>query len=114
MQPISNTAMEQFADRSLAELLTVVPDGLACFAKTHANVGLHDCQVTGGGKAAVSPPKFQAVSTTLGNLKTPMTGAYHAIVFRKYGYRHLAGFQYRFNLRFHLLALLRRLGACRT
>ena len=52
-------------------------------------------------------PQFRAVSTLLGHLKT--AGAYHSIVFRKYGHRYLAEFQYRFNRRFNFGVMLRRL-----
>jgi hypothetical protein len=35
----------------------------------------------------------------LGNLKTAITGTYHAFKFAKYGARYLADFQFRFNRR---------------
>jgi ISXO2 transposase-like protein len=45
----------------------------------------------------------------LGNLKTSLSGTYHAFDFAKYGQRYLAEFQYRFNRRFDLRAMLPRL-----
>ena len=45
----------------------------------------------------------------LGNLKTSLSGAYHAFAFRKYAARYLAAFTYRFNRRFELGTLHTRL-----
>jgi len=43
------------------------------------------------------------------NLKNAITGTYHAFDFEKYAYRYLGEFQYRFNRRFDLRSMLRRL-----
>jgi hypothetical protein len=40
----------------------------------------------------------------LGNLKTSLSGTYHAFDFQKYAARYLAAFSYRFNRRFDLRA----------
>jgi transposase-like protein len=109
LRPFTNEAMTEFAAQSLALPLTVVSDGLPCFAALAADGGIHQRIVTGGGKAASAMPQFAAVNTLLGNLKTAMTGAYHAIDFKKYGHRYLAEFQYRFNRRFDLSIILERL-----
>ena len=86
----------------------MVSDGLGCFtAIEHA--GVHERIVTGGGKASVKLPQFQAVNTVLSNLKTAMAGTYHAVKFAKYAHRYLAEVQYRFNRRFDLRAILQRL-----
>ena len=45
----------------------------------------------------------------MSNLKTAMAGTYHAIKFEKYAHRYLAEVQYRFNRRFDLRSILRRL-----
>jgi transposase-like protein len=110
MRPHTNEALMQFAATSLALPLTLVSDGLPCFATIAASGGVHERTVTGGGKAAVQMPQFRAVNTILGNLKTAFTGAYKAFDFAKYGHRYLAEFQYRFNRRFHLGVMLRRLA----
>ena len=109
LRPFTNEAMREFAAASLVLPLTVVSDGLSCFA-TLADGAVHDRTVTGGGKAASALPQFRAVNTILGNLKTAMSGVYHAIKFKKYAHRYLAEFQYRFNRRFDLAAILRRFG----
>ena len=101
-------AVEEFAAKSLVRPLTVVSDGLWCFTAAE-DAGVHQRIVTGGGKASVKLPHFQAVNTVLSNLKTAMAGTYHAIKFAKYAHRYLAEVQYRFNRRFDLSSILRRL-----
>ena len=115
LMPFTTEAMTEFAARSLVRPLTVVSDGLACFLATE-KAGVHERIVTGGGKAAAKVPKFKAVNTVLSNLKTGLSGTYHAFKFAKYAHRYLAEFQYRFNRRFDLRSILSRLVhvACRT
>ena len=48
-------------------------------------------------------PSFKWVNPVLGNLKTTLAGAYHAL---KYAEHYLAGFAYRFNRRFDLRGLV--------
>ncbi len=110
LRPFTNASMTEFAARSLARPLTVVSDGLPWFAAMAADAGDHDRNVTFGGAAAAKHPQFKAVNTILGNLKTALRGACKAFDFSKYGHRYLAEFQYRFNRRFHLGAMLRRLA----
>lgn len=88
---------------------TVISDGLACFnAVTEAGCD-HDKIVCGGGRASVEEPEFYWVNTVLGNLKSALRSTYHAIR-PKYAQRYLAEFQYRFNRRFDLCALIPRLA----
>jgi len=70
---------------------------------------VHERIVTGGGKASVKLPQFRAVDTVLSNLKTALCGTYHAFDFVKYAPCYLAEAQYRFNRRFDLRSILRRL-----
>ena len=76
----------------------------------------HEPTVTGGRAASVKLPQFKAVNTLLGNLKTALSGTYHAFDFVKYAHRYLAEAQYRFNRRFNLASILARLlhAACTT
>jgi hypothetical protein len=113
--PFTKEAVAAFAAKSLVRPLTVVSDGLGCFIATEA-FGVHHRVVTGGGKASVKLPQFKAINTVLSNLKTAMSGTYHAIKFDKYAHRYLAEAQYRFNRRFDLRAILPRLvrAACAT
>ena len=73
------------------------------------NGGVHQRSVIGGGKAASALPQFATVNTLLGNLKTAMTRAHHAIDIKKYGHQYLAEFRYRVSRRFDLSISLKRL-----
>ena len=53
--------------------------------------------------------EFKWINTVLGNLKTSLSGAYHAFNFRKYAARYLAALCYRFNRRIDLRTLHQRL-----
>jgi hypothetical protein len=107
-KPFTKQSVEEFAAKSLVRPLTVVSDGLWCFTATET-AGVHERVVTGGGKASVNLPQFWAVNTVLSNLKTAIMGTYHALKFEKYAHRYLAEVQYRFNRRFDLRSILRRL-----
>ncbi|MCK5189876.1 MAG: transposase [Methylococcales bacterium] len=69
--------------------------------------------VTGGGANSVEVLAFYWINTVLGNVKTAMHGSYHA--FRpKHLPRYPAEFEYRFNRRFKLDALVPRLAHAGT
>jgi ribosomal protein L37AE/L43A len=108
-QPHTAEEVAIFAAQHIATSATVVSDGLWCF-RAAAIVGAgHERVVTGGGKASVNLPQFKAVNTLLGNLKTAISGTYHAFAFAKYAHRYLAEFQYRFNRRFNMRTIFTRL-----
>jgi transposase-like protein len=107
----TKASMQEFFARSTALPLTVVSDGLNCFAMATTLGAVHDREVTGGGKASVALDKFRCVNTLIGNVKTAMTGTYHAIRFAKYAYRYLAEVQFRFNRRYDMPGILRHLLA---
>ncbi|MCA3260216.1 MAG: transposase [Rubrivivax sp.] len=71
---------------------------------------MHEPHVTGGGAASVNHPAFRAVNTALGNIKTSLSGTYHAFAFKKYGQRYLGQIQYLFNRRYRLRSILIRLA----
>jgi len=97
-----------WAKGHLAPGSTVVSDGLACFSAVTDAGCAHQVTVVAGRKPQ-DLPEFQWVNTVLGNLKTSLSGSYHAFNFRKYAARYLAAFAYRFNRRFHLESLHERL-----
>jgi len=108
-------AISGFAKRSLDPDCEVVSDGLACFAAV-ADAGCrHEVIKTGSGAAAARKPAFKWVNTALGNIKAAITGTYRAI-HEKHVPRYLAEFEYRFNRRYDLAAMLPRLtwAAVRT
>jgi len=90
----------------LASSATVISDGLPGFAAVSDVVAAHESHVAGTGKKAAQHPKFRWVNTLLGNLKTALSGTYHAFDFSKYAARYLAEFQYRFNRRFDLASMM--------
>lgn len=102
-------AIEAWASTSLAPTAQVVSDGLWCFQAVTKTAAGHERHVVGGGKEAVQRPEFHWVNTMLGNLKTALSGTYHAIDHAKYAHRYLAEFAYRFNRRFDLAAMVPRL-----
>jgi Zn ribbon nucleic-acid-binding protein len=106
--PFRRSAVAEFCATHLLRPLTVVSDGLDCFTVA-AHAGVHQRIVTGGGKASVREPEFASVNILLGNLKTAITGTYHAFEFAKYASRYLAEFQFRFNRRYRMHAMLPRI-----
>ncbi len=115
-QPFTNDEVAVFAASSIAPTATVVSDGLWCFGAVQIVGATHERVVTGGGRASAELPQFRAINTVLGNLKTALSGTYHAFDFAKYAHRYLAEAQYRFNRRFNLSSILVRLlrAACLT
>jgi transposase-like protein len=110
-----NHAISGFAKRSLDPNCEVVSDGLACFAAVTEVGCRHQVIKTGSGAAAARTPAFKWVNTALGNIKAAITGTYRAI-HQKHVPRYLAEFEYRFNRRYDLAAMLPRLtwAAVRT
>src|SRR5215213_9906998 len=68
----------------------------------------HEVIETGSGAAAARTPAFKWVNTALGNIKAAITGTYRSIS-QKHVPRYLAEFEYRFNRRYDLAAMLPRL-----
>lgn len=107
--PFTKEAIDTWASKSLTATSCVFSDGLKCFAGLDGNVHQHETHVLGGGREGVKHPAFRWVNTMLGNLKTSISGTYHAFKFTKYADRYLGEAQYRFNRRFDLSIILARL-----
>jgi transposase-like protein len=102
-------SIKGWAVRHLRPAGPVYSDGLKAF-RGIADAGCcHRPIVTGSGKKAVRTPAFKWANTLLGNLKTSLAGTFHAIR-DKHVPRYLAQFQYRFNRRYDLAAMIPRLG----
>ena len=101
--------VEIWARRSLVPSSLVVSDGLWCFQAVEAAGCIHQREVVGKKRKSTSMECFSWINTVLGNLKNAITGTYHAFDFEKYAHRYLGEFQYRFNRRFNLGSMLRRL-----
>ncbi len=104
----SGQAIAGFAKRSLEPHSTVVSDGFHCFASVKQAGCSHQVIKTGSGAAAARTPAFKWVNTALGNIKSAITGTYRSIN-RKHVPRYLAEFEYRFNRRYDLAAMIPRL-----
>jgi hypothetical protein len=101
-------AVAIWAKTHLAPNSAVFSDGLACFgAVTEAGCSHHPTVMAG--RKPKDAPEFKWINTILGNLKTSLSGCYHAFDFHKYAARYLAAFCYRFNRRFDLRSLHKRL-----
>ena len=104
----SNLALSAFARRCLGPSCSVVSDGLQCFASVTDAGCSHEAIKTGSGVAAVRKPAFKWVNTALGNIKAAIVGTCRSIN-SKHVPRYLAEFEYRFNRRYDLAAMLPRL-----
>jgi transposase-like protein len=108
VEGFSIKALSSFARRCLGPGSTVVSDGLQCFTGVTEAGCTHQPMVTGGGAAAARKPAFKWVNTALGNIKAAIVGTYRSVN-SKHVPRYLAEFQYRFNRRYDLAAMLPRL-----
>jgi hypothetical protein len=101
--------VKTLAKRIIAPGATVISDGLRCFRGV-ADAGCkHIALATGSGPGAARHPSFKWVNTMLGNIKAAITGTYRSIR-KKHIVRYLAEFEWRFNNRFDLAAMIPALG----
>lgn len=84
-------------------------DGLVCFRGVADAGCIHVAITTGSGRKAARHPAFKWVNTMLGNIKSAITGTYRALR-KKHMVRYLAEFEWRFNHRFDLAAMIPILG----
>jgi transposase-like protein len=101
-------AVAAWASTHLIAGSTVLSDGLSCFAGV-ADAGCQHQPVAVGTRKPRDLPDFHWVNTVLGNVKTGLSGAYHAFDFGKYATRYLGAIAYRFNRRFKLDTIAQRL-----
>ena len=105
----SSEAVGSWAMAHLDRDCAVLTDGLACFRSVITAGCSHEAVVTGG-KHPNDLPQFRWVNTLLGNLKTSLSGTFHAFSFDKYAKRYLGGYCFRFNRRFSLPAMTERIA----
>ncbi len=79
-----------------------------CFGAVTEAGCKHEVGKTGPGPASARPPAFKWVNTALGNIKAAIVSTYRAI-HEKHVARYLAEFEYRFNRRYDLAAMIPRL-----
>lgn len=104
-----HATIKQWAQTAIEQGSVVISDGLHCFSAVTEAGCVHDRIVCGGGKASVEEPEFYWVNTVLGNVKSAIRSTYHWIK-PKHAQRYLAEFQYRFNRRYDLTAMIARLS----
>ena len=102
------TEIARYIHTSLSDNCTVFTDGLYCFREVQRAGHIHIPVVSGGGRKSAQLPAFKWVNTVLGNVKNALQGTFHKIS-EKHAPRYLAEFEYRFNRRFDLPAMIDRL-----
>ena len=108
VEGFTKVAIAAYAKANIAPGSQIVSDGLDCFEGVTEASCTHKPYVT---SRVYNPQKlsiFRWVNTALGNLKTSISGTFHAFSDR-HAQRHLAEFEYRFNRRFDLAAMVPRL-----
>jgi ribosomal protein L37AE/L43A/transposase-like protein len=103
-----NRALSGFAKRSLDPMCEVVSDGLACCGAVADAGCAHKASKTGSGAAAARTPAFKRVNPALRNIKAAIVGTYR-VIDQTHVPRYLAEFEYRFNRRYDLGAMMPRL-----
>jgi hypothetical protein len=101
--------MRQWSTKAISAGSHVVSDGQWSVAVVKERGSEHERLVSTEPRLAAKRPELQRVNQVISNMKTAISGTYHAFKFRKYAPRYLAEYQYRFNRRFDLVAILPRL-----
>ncbi|GEM_PF-1826363 len=84
-------AVVAWAKETLPSGTPVFSDGLACFGAV-ADAGCTHHPTVMAGRKPRDVPEFKWINTVLGNLKTSLSGCYHAFDFQKYAQPFLAAF----------------------
>jgi transposase-like protein len=101
--------IKSLTERIIMPGSTVVTDGYQCFHGVKDAGCTHVRITTGCGPCAARHPAFRWVNTMLGNINSALLGTYRAIR-KKHMVRYLAEFEWRFNNRFDLAAMIPALG----
>lgn len=97
--------VKSLSKRIIAPGSSVLTDALACFRGVADAGCVHIPLVTGGGRRAARHPAFKWVNTMLGNIKTAIAATYRTVR-KKHLVRTLAEFEWRFNHRVDLAAMI--------
>ena len=95
------------AKRWLTPGAEVVTDGLGCWSVLAGAACSHRTIRTGSGRTAARMAPFKWVNTTLGNIKSAITGTYRKLG-PNHADRYLASFAWRYNRRFQLQTMIPR------
>ena len=110
--PPASPKAHRLVERTRSEVLT---DGLRCWNALDGVVGSHRAIRTGSGRQAARMAPFKWVNTTLGNIKSAITGTYRKLG-PDHAQRYLASFAWRYNRRYQLNTMIPRFvhSAART
>ena len=102
--------LPQARDRARRQALAgpgseVVTDGLRCWNALNGVVGSHRAIRTGSGRHGARMAPFKWVNTTLGNIKSAITGTYRKLG-PDHAQRYLASFAWRYNRRYQLNTMI--------
>src|SRR6478609_7323617 len=97
--------VKSLAKRIIAQGAFVVTDGLACFRGVADAGREHHPIVTGASRHGAGHPSFHWLNTVLANIKTAIVATYKAVR-KKHLARTLAEFEWRFNNRENLAAMI--------
>ena len=97
--------IKSLAKRIIAPGAFVVTDGLACFRGVADAGCAHHPIVTGASRHGAGHPSFHWLNTVLANIKTAIVATYKAVR-KKHLVRTLAEFEWRFNNRENLAAMI--------
>ena len=93
------------AKRWLAPGSEVLTDSLRCWNALDGVVGSHRAIRTGSGRQAARMAPFKWLNTTLGNIKSAITGTYRKLG-PDHAQRYLASFAWRYNRRYQLNTMI--------
>ena len=107
VEGFTKAALEAYAEANLTPGTLVLSDGLSCFEGV-VEAGMdHLAIITGGGRP--KDVRFKWVNTALGNIKSAITGTVRSCT-PFHAKRYLAAYEYRFNRRLDLPAMIERLA----
>jgi len=106
---LSFEAVSSWPRDNLTRCCAMLSDGLAWFRSVTMAGCSHEAIVTIG-KHPSFLPQLHWINILLGNLRTSLSGTFHASIFDKYARRYLGGYCFRFNRRFSLAAMAERIA----
>ena len=105
----SREAIKRYAINNLSPSCSVTSDNLSCFRGVTDAGCKHFPHTTSKMDKKRKNELFKWVDTILGNIKTAISGTFHAIE-ERYVPRYLAEFEYRFNRRSKMADMIERLA----
>lgn len=104
----TKASIKALAERHIAACARVVSDGLGCFRGIAEAGRIHEPVIAKRLGRSEKLPQFRWVNTVLANIKNSIDATYRGA--RKHASRTLAEFEYRFNRRYDLAAMIPRLA----